>query len=92
LNFADLNRQGGSMTFEHFLKKTGRKIAGIRKSKSLTQRDAAKRSGISYRYFQNIELGAANITLSTLFRIARFFEVRVADLVPNHFEGDTPLQ
>lgn len=69
------------MSFETFLKLVGRKIASIRKSRALTQRDTALRAGISYRYFQNIEAGAANMTLSTLYRLARFFNVRVSEIV-----------
>lgn len=76
------------MTFELFLKYVGRKIATVRKSQSLTQYDAAKQAGISYRYFQNIETGAANITLSTLFRIASFFNVHVSELVPQNMERE----
>jgi len=76
------------MTFENFLKLIGRKIAMIRKARSMTQRDVAQRAGISYRYFQNIEQGAANITMATLYRLAKFFEVRVVDLVPQSFEQE----
>ncbi len=81
------------MTFETFLKLVGRKIAAIRKARSLTQRDTAERAGISYRYFQNIESGAANLTLSTLFRLSRFFGVGVADIIDEKAprESSTPI-
>jgi transcriptional regulator with XRE-family HTH domain len=81
------------MTFDDFLKVVGQKIAAIRKSKALTQKDTATRAGISYRYFQNIESGAANLTLSTLFKLSRFFNVRVDELLRERSYRDinTPL-
>jgi transcriptional regulator with XRE-family HTH domain len=51
------------------------------------------RAGISYRYFQNIESGAANLTLSTLFKLSRFFNVRVDEMLRERSYRDinTPL-
>jgi DNA-binding XRE family transcriptional regulator len=63
------------MAFEIFLKKVGENIAAIRKSKWLKQKEVAELAQISYRYYQSIEAGAANLTLSTLFRLANFFDV-----------------
>ena len=70
------------MSFEAFLKSVGRKIAGIRRDRALTQKDVAQQAGISYRYFQNIETGAANMTLATMYRLAGFFKVDVHEFVP----------
>jgi transcriptional regulator with XRE-family HTH domain len=72
------------MAFEAFLKKVGGNIAAIRKSKWLKQKEVAQLAQISYRYYQSIEAGAANLTLSTLFRLAKFFDVHpVKILSPN---------
>lgn len=71
------------MTMEAFLKKTGKNVTAVRKSQSLLQREAAEQSGISYRYYQSIETGKANITISTLFRLARFYRVHPCDLLPD---------
>ncbi len=79
-------RKEHAMTFDAFLKNVGRKIAGIRRDRALTQKAVAAQAGISYRYFQNIETGAANMTLSTLYRLARFFNVHVHEFVPG-FDG-----
>jgi transcriptional regulator with XRE-family HTH domain len=76
------------MSLEALLKTMGKKIASIRRSRSLTQKDTAHQIGISYRYFQNIEAGAANITLATLHRVARFFGVHVSDILPQKIERD----
>lgn len=72
------------MPFDTFLKLVGRKIAAVRKERRLTQKVAAQRAGISYRYFQNIETGTANMTLSTMYKLAHFFDVRVGDFVQHH--------
>lgn len=75
------------MAFEKFLKKVGRNIAQHRKSRALNQRDAAEQSEISYRYFQTIESGSANVTLATLFKLSKILNVKVCDLV-NHDEDE----
>ncbi len=69
------------MTLELILKAMGKNISEIRRTQRLTQKDAAKKMGISYRYLQSIEGGSVNLTLSTLFRIASFFGVHVSDLL-----------
>lgn len=69
-------------TFDALLKDVGREIAMTRKSRGLRQTDVAEKSGISYRYLQSIESGKANVTLSTLFRLAQLFGVDVGVLIP----------
>ena len=71
------------MNLDTLLKQVGKNIANFRKSNALTQRDVADKIGITYRYFQSIESGNANMTLSTMVRIARFFEVHISDLIPS---------
>jgi DNA-binding XRE family transcriptional regulator len=71
------------MNLDAFLKQVGKNIANFRKSHALTQRDVANKVGITYRYFQSIESGNANMTLSTLFRISQFFGVQIYELVPS---------
>ena len=70
------------MQLEELLKLTGKNIARLRKERSLTQREAAKRAEISYRYFQHIEAGKVNMTLSTLTRLAEFLKVHVCEVLP----------
>ena len=53
------------MSLDILLKFVGRKVAVIRRERALTQVQVAREAGISYRYFQNIESGAANMTIST---------------------------
>ncbi len=47
----------------------------------LTQEDAAVRTGLSARYFAEVERGLRNPSIGTLFSIAHALKVRVADLV-----------
>lgn len=75
------------MTLEGFLKVSGKKIAGFRKAQSLHQKEAAQRVGISYRYYQSIETGRANITLSTLLRLAEFYKIHPCEIMPEKLES-----
>jgi XRE family transcriptional regulator, aerobic/anaerobic benzoate catabolism transcriptional regulator len=75
------------MSLEILLKSVGQNVASLRKTKPLTQKNFAQLAGISYRYFQNIEGGRANITLSTLFRLAQFLAVHPSDLIPRELVG-----
>ena len=70
------------MALETILKIIGRNVAKNRKSRHLTQRVAADQAGISYRYFQRIEAGTVNITLSTLYRLSQLLKVSVCDILP----------
>lgn len=69
------------MTLETYLRQVGKNIATLRKSKALRQKDAAEQAEISYRYYQTIEAGAANLTLSTVVRIAEFLEVHPSHIL-----------
>lgn len=72
--------------FELFLKNFGQNVVRLRKAMMLTQKDVAQKVGITYRYFQKIEVGRANVTLLTLFRLAQFFNVSMADLIASPTE------
>ena len=65
------------------LKQIGRNLASLRKARAILQTEAARLSGISYRYYQRIEGGRANMTLSTLFKLAKFYHVNPRDLFPS---------
>lgn len=58
----------------------GNRIREVRKQKGLRQEDMESR-GVSYRYFQRIEAGEANITLATVEKVAKALEVEPADLL-----------
>ena len=75
------------MHMEQFLKRVGENIAKHRKLKPLNQMDAAELAGFSYRYYQKIESGTANMTLSTIYRLAQFFGIHPCDLMPSKIEN-----
>lgn len=70
------------MSLNDFLKIIGKNIADLRKSMFLNQSDAATKAGFSYRYYQKIESGTANLTLGSLYAIARCLNVHPTDLLP----------
>ena len=55
-------------------------IKRIREDKNLTQQKLADKVGIHLSYIGNIEIGAKQPSLQTLFRIAEELEVKVSDL------------
>jgi transcriptional regulator with XRE-family HTH domain len=67
------------MTFVKFLTAISKNIKIIRKDRGLTQEDMA-RFGFNIRHYQDIESGKINLTLQTLYRIAKALKVTVADL------------
>ena len=74
------------MSLDNFLKQVGQNIANLRKQIPMNQVDLAEKAGVSYRYYQRIEAGGANITMSTLHRLAQFFGIHPCELMP----PDTP--
>jgi transcriptional regulator with XRE-family HTH domain len=62
------------MTDEHFMTLVGDRIQQIRRSRKLTQEDM-QNFGFNYRYYQIIESGTANLTLKSLNKLARAFQV-----------------
>ena len=57
----------------------GNRIREIRKEKGLKQEDM-EGFGISYRYYQKIESGRANVTLNTIEKIAGAFKIDATEL------------
>lgn len=57
----------------------GRRIRVLRSARGLRQ-EAIEARGLNYKYYQRIEAGRCNLTLSTLQKIASALEVKVEDL------------
>lgn len=57
----------------------GRRIRVLRSARGLRQ-EALESRGLNYKYYQRIEAGRCNLTLSTLQKIASALEVKVEDL------------
>ncbi|MGE3152142.1 MAG: helix-turn-helix domain-containing protein [Nitrospiraceae bacterium] len=57
------------------------RLKAVRQEKGLTQKQLADKARMSYTYLCNLENGKANVSLTTLRRLARTLRVKVADLV-----------
>lgn len=69
------------MAFNKYLQRVGRNIKSARLKAGLRQVDIEEKIGLNYRHYQNIEAGKSNLTLETLFRLAKLFKVSVKELV-----------
>jgi transcriptional regulator with XRE-family HTH domain len=67
------------MDTEDIKKKLGLRLKELRSAKGLNQEDLEP-LGFSYRYYGKIERGLANVTLETLVRLCKIFEVGLSDL------------
>jgi transcriptional regulator with XRE-family HTH domain len=66
---------------ETFRRRVASRIQRARWRLGWTQADAAFKTGLTFRYFAEVERAKRNPTLDTLFAIARALKVKVADLV-----------
>ncbi|MGH7823670.1 MAG: helix-turn-helix domain-containing protein [Candidatus Binatia bacterium] len=57
----------------------GRRLREIRTAQGLRQQDMEGR-GISYKYYQRIESGKVNLTLSSVEKLASAFGIKILDL------------
>jgi transcriptional regulator with XRE-family HTH domain len=67
--------------FSKYLEQVGKNIKQARQKAGLRQVDIEEKIGLNYRHFQDIEAGKSNLSIETLFRLARLFKVEVAELV-----------
>ncbi len=67
------------MTDERLMRLVGRRVRQLRLARGLTQEDMC-RFGFDEKYYQRIEYGQKNISLKTLNRLAKAFEIPVSDL------------
>ena len=56
---------------EPLCESTGKKVAAIRREQGLSQKELAKKIGISQQLISRVEKGGENISLGTLTNIAR---------------------
>lgn len=69
------------MSYEHELKKLGRKIAKLRGSLSISQDELAHLSNNHRTSIERIELGQQEPKLSTLLRISKVFKISISELL-----------
>jgi transcriptional regulator with XRE-family HTH domain len=69
------------MSFNQYLAKVGRNIKSARIKAGLRQIDLEEKIGLNYRHYQDIEAGKSNLSIETLYRLAKLFKVKIEDLV-----------
>jgi transcriptional regulator with XRE-family HTH domain len=68
------------MTEARLLKLVGKRIRQLRIERGFTQ-EQMTRFGIDYKYYQRIEYGEKNLSLRTLYKIARAFDMPISELL-----------
>jgi transcriptional regulator with XRE-family HTH domain len=74
------------------IKLFGKRVASVRKEKSLTQQALAFETGLSLSQIARIETGAINTTLNTIFIIAQALEVEPKTLLDFAFPKTVKAQ
>ena len=69
------------MTDAKLLTLVGKRVRELREQKGMTQEEAARLSGFDYKYFQRIEYGERNLSLTSLAKLAKAFKVTIAEIV-----------
>ena len=69
------------MLFSKYLEQVGRNIRAARIKAELRQVDIEEKIGLNYRHYQDIEAGKSNLSIETLYRLAKLFKVDVKELV-----------
>jgi transcriptional regulator with XRE-family HTH domain len=67
------------MTDERVLRLLGKRVRQLRKDRGWTQEDMG-RFGFELKYYQRIEYGNRNLSVSTLNKLAKVFGVGIGDL------------
>lgn len=68
-------------SYDLWLKKLGKTLAGIRKGRKLTQAKMAEKTGFDMKYYQDLEYGRRPITTRTLFQLCDGINITVQDLI-----------
>ena len=66
----------------------GRNLRRARKATGLTQEQVSERTGVAQQHLSELERGAGNPTVVTLYELAQVLGVAVVDLVSP--DGETP--
>lgn len=62
----------------------GKRVYQLRKLNGLTQEALGEKSGLSYKFVGEIERGAVNVSIDSLFKIAQALGIQVSDLFHNN--------
>lgn len=70
------------MAFRKYLRKVGHRIKAARIKCGLRQIDVEERIGLPCRHYQKIEAGRVNVTLETIYKLARLYQSDIDKLMP----------
>ncbi|MFZ3121903.1 MAG: helix-turn-helix transcriptional regulator [Thermodesulfovibrionales bacterium] len=68
---------------ENIKKDVGKRIRELRKLCGLTQEELGEKANLNYKFIGELERGKVNVSLDSLFRIAKALEMHVSDLFRN---------
>jgi transcriptional regulator with XRE-family HTH domain len=68
------------MTDERLMRMVGKRARELRLARGLRQEDMCQ-FGFEYKYYQRIEYGQKNLSLKTINKLARAFQVPVSKLL-----------
>jgi transcriptional regulator with XRE-family HTH domain len=77
------------MKFETFSRRLGRRLAGIRQDKQMTQAQLAREAGLSLKYVSMIESGT-NPSIRTVMKVCDALGTDVADVMEQEGIGSLP--
>lgn len=66
---------------EVLIKAFGKHVRELRKKQGLTMEKLAALANIDYRQLSYIELGEVNITLSSIYALAKAFDISISELL-----------
>lgn len=69
------------MKTTQFLRKIGQNIKEARIKAGMRQIDVNEKTGLTYRHYQNIEAGRINLTVATLCKLSKVFNVPIHELL-----------
>lgn len=67
---------------QEFLKQFGKRLAGVRKEKNITQETLADATNLHRTYVGFIEQGKRNPSIGNVYLIAQALDVSISELIP----------
>jgi XRE family transcriptional regulator, regulator of sulfur utilization len=60
----------------------GSRLRAIRESKGLTQEELAYKADLHFTYVGQVERGLRNVTLQSIYKLAKALKIKGGDLLP----------
>jgi transcriptional regulator with XRE-family HTH domain len=65
---------------DELARRFGARVRALRERRGLSQLDMVRQYGVSLSHYQRVERGAHDVKLSTIARLAEFFEVTISQM------------